>query len=81
MDSFTDLLAILLLLSGLFLCLNLVCLAIERWPAFAAYRPRRAPVRIRPPRRRSRSVRPRRQPESPEDLAACPPRQARTAAR
>ena len=68
MDALTQLLAILLPLSGLFLALSLLCAGIERWSSLAASRPRRAPARIQEPRRRTRVSRPRRQSQTPERM-------------
>jgi hypothetical protein len=69
-DAVTDLFALLLFLSGLFLTMGLASAAIEQWQGLIAIRPRRAPRRIRQPLRRTRTNRPRRLPSCPGDQTA-----------
>jgi hypothetical protein len=70
MDALTNLLAILSVLSGLYLTLALICMLIERLPAYAVARPRRG--RVQRTQRRMRTPRPRRRRGTADDLAALP---------
>ena len=67
MDALTNLLAILSVLSGLYLTLALICALIERLPAYAVARPRRG--RTQRTQRRVRTPRPRRRRGTADDLA------------
>lgn len=75
MDALTNLLAILSVLSGVFLTLSLLCTLLERLPVYAVARPRSG--RTERTQRRVRTTRPRRRHGTAGDLAALPARIAR----
>jgi len=70
MDTLMNALVILLFVTGTYLMLGLVCVAIEQIPALAGARPRRARSQTSRTQRRTRSPRPRRRVGRPEDAAS-----------